>query len=76
MHDEPTSGADHHAISAAPCDVVVAKTATTAPVFVLHAQGLDRPEGPGYGADVPPVANPVADRAGPPLYVLHASLLI
>jgi hypothetical protein len=75
-HDEPASGSDHHAISAAPCDVVVAKTPTAAPVLVLYAQGLDLPEAPCCEAEVPSPANLVADRAGPPLYVLHASLLI
>jgi hypothetical protein len=75
-HDEPASGPDHHAISAAPCDVVVAKTPTAAPVLVLYAQNLRLADAPCCEAEVPSAANLVADRAGPPLYVLHASLLI
>jgi hypothetical protein len=76
-HHEAASGHGEHEIHAVPCDVVVAKTLSTGPaVPVVSGMVLDRVTTARLHASMQPIANPVVSGAGPPLYILHASLLI
>jgi hypothetical protein len=75
-HDGSGAGDHDHAIHALPCDVVVAKAPSAAPALVLCGADFDLSTTLRYQADAQPVVSSVVDRAGPALYVLHASLLI
>jgi hypothetical protein len=75
--DATASGHGDHAIHAMPCDVVVAKSLSTGPVVpAVSGMVLGRVTNARLQSDIQRIANPVVSRAGPPLYVLHASLLI
>jgi hypothetical protein len=76
-HHDAAGGHGDHAMHATPCDVVVAKTLSAGPIApAVSGMVLDRAATARLQSDVQPVASAVVSRAGPPLYVLHASLLI
>jgi hypothetical protein len=75
-HGEPESGHGEHAIHAVPCDVVVAKATSAAAGPVLSSASLVFFAPLRHQPDVQPNISSAVCRTGPPLYVLHASLLI